>query len=231
MQNEASQVLGMEDINSPVIGGQSPVTSGPEKPKDEPKNKEDEKNLLEQMFYSPSAGDADTTVTLDSTSDETDAEKEARDKLKKKDSNDLLKILEKGEGKTSRKYQKQLLDKALKDPSSVEVETPNGWMTVRDAIDAGFNLATGKFDREPIPPVDWEGEISKLDPREQETIRRLTRPGTGQASPAPVSGEASLEEAGINPRPDVTTGEPPASDAGMAMGSVPQGGTEVPLGL
>jgi hypothetical protein len=221
----------MEDINSPVMGGQSPVMSGPEKPKDEPKNKEDEKNLLEQMFYSPSAGDADTTVTLDSTSDETDAEKEARDKLKKKDSNDLLKILEKGEGKTSRKYQKQLLDKALKDPSSVEVETPNGWMTVRDAIDAGFNLATGKFDREPIPPVDWESEISKLDPREQETIRRLTRPGTGQAGPAPVSGEASLEEAGINPRPDVATGEPPASDAGMAMGSVPQGGTEVPLGM
>lgn len=224
MQNEASQVLGMEDINSPVMGG-------PEKPKDEPKNKEEEKALLDRMFYSPSAGDADTTVTLDSTTDETDAEREAREDLKKKNSSDLLKILEKGEGKTSRKYQKQLLDKALKDPSSVEVETPNGWMTVRDAIDAGFNLATGKFDREPIPPVDWEGAISQLDPREQETIRRLTKPGTGQAGPAPVSGEASLEEAGINPRPDIATGEEPVSNAGMAMGSVPQGGTDIPLGL
>ena len=38
MQNEASQVLGMEDINSPVMGGQGPVMNGPEKPKDEPKN-------------------------------------------------------------------------------------------------------------------------------------------------------------------------------------------------
>lgn len=235
MQNEASEVLGMEDLNSPVMGGQnvenpaeSPATGGPEKPKDKPKNKEDENNLLEQMFYSPSATGADTTVTLDSTTDESEDEKEAREKIKNKDSKDLIKILEKGEGKTAEKYQKQLLDKALKDPSSVEVETPEGWMTVKDAIDQGFNLATGKFDQEPIPPVDWEGEISKLDPREQETIRRLTRPGTGQAGPMPVSsGEATLEEAGINPRPDVPSPEAPASDAGMAMGSAP----EIPLGM
>ena len=227
MQNEASQVLGMEDV--PVMGGQNPTP--PEKPKDEPKNKDAEKELFEQMMYSPSSSGADSTVTLDSTTDESEAEKEARDKMKKKSSKELLEILEKGDGKLSKKYQKQLLDKALKDPSSVEVNTPRGWMTVRDAIDAGFNLVTGQFDREPIPPVDWEGEISKLDPREQETIRRLTQPGTGQAGPRPVaqpqSGEASLEEAGINPRPDVASPEAPASDAGMAMGSAP----EIPLGM
>ena len=218
MQNEASQVLGLEDVPSTV-----------EKPKDEPKNKDAEKELFEQMMYSPSSSGADSTVTLDSTTDESEAEKEARDKMKKKSSKELLEILEKGDGKLSKKYQKQLLDKALKDPSSVEVNTPQGWMTVRDAIDAGFNLVTGQFDREPIPPVDWEGAISKLDPREQETIRRLTQPGTRQAGPRPqpTSGEASLEEAGINPRPDVASPEAPASDAGMAMGSAP----EIPLGM
>jgi hypothetical protein len=239
MQNEASEVLGMEDLNSPVIGGQnvenpagSPAMSGPEKPKDKPKSKEDENELYDQMFFSPSSSNADTTVTLTNTTDESEDEREARERMKNKDSKDLLKILEKGESKTSEKYQKQLLDKALKDPSSVQVKTEErGWMTVRDAIDQGFNMVTGKFDREPIPPVDWEGELSKLDPREQETIRRLTRPGTGQAGPRPVmqpqSGEASLEEAGVNPRPDVPPVEPPASDAGMAMGSAP----EIPLGM
>lgn len=236
MQNEASQVLGMEDLNSPVMGGQnainaaeSPAMSGPEKPKDKPKDKEAEEELFNTMFFSPSSGDADTTVTLDTTTDESEAEKEAREDMKKKGSNDLLKILEKGDSKLSKKYQKELLDKALKDPASVEVNTPNGWMTVRDAIDAGFDMVTGKFDKEPIPPVDWEGEISKLDPREQETIRRLTQRGTGQAGPRPqpMSGEASLEEAGVNPRPDVPVGEPPASDAGMTMGSAP----EIPLGM
>lgn len=236
MQNEASQVLGMEDLNSPAMGGlnvgnpaESPATTVPEKPKDKPKSKEDEQDLLNQMFFSPSSSDADTTVTLDSTTDESESEKKAREEFKKKNSNDLLKILEKGDTKTSEKYQKQLLQKALKDPSSVQVKTEErGWMSVRDAIDAGFNLVTGKFDKEPIPVPDWEAEISKLDPREQETIRRLTRPGTGQAGPSPMpSGEASLEEAGINPRPDVPAGEPPASDAGMAMGSAP----EIPLGM
>ena len=221
MQNEASQVLGMEDVTNQPI----------EKPKDKPKNKEDEKELLDQMFFSPSSTEADPTVTIDSTTDESEAEKAARDEMKKKSSGDLLKILEKGDTKTSEKYQKQLLDKALKDPSSVQVKTEErGWMSVRDAIDEGFNLVTGKFDKEPIEKPDWEGELSKLDPREQETIRRLTRPGTGQAGPRPMpatSGEATLEEAGINPRPDVPQGEPPASDAGMAMGSAP----EIPLGM
>jgi hypothetical protein len=166
MQNEASEVLGMEDLNEQKL---------PEVPKDKPKNPEAEKELLKKMMYSPSTGDADPTITIDST---TDVPEDKTEKGK-----ELLKMLEKG-GKKSEKYQKQLLDKALKDPSSVEVETPQGWMTVRDAIEAGFNMETGQFDRPVIAKPNWEDEISKLDPREQETIRRLTQPGTRQAGPA-----------------------------------------------
>ena len=77
MQNEASQVLGMEDLNSPVMGGQnvvnpaeSPAMGGPEKPKDKPKNKEDEKDLLERMLYSPSSTGADATLEISSTTDD-----------------------------------------------------------------------------------------------------------------------------------------------------------------
>ena len=223
MQNEASEVLGMED--SPVISGQnaeSPAISGPEKPKDKPKNKEDEKELLNRMMFSPSSSGADSTLEITSTSDEKDF------KPNKPSADELLKILEKdGDNTLSKKYQKQLLDKALKDPTSVEVETPKGWMTVRDAIDEGFNLATGKFDQEPIEKPDLESKLATLDPREAETIRRLTKRGTPQATMQPESGEASLEEAGINPRPDIQNPESPASDAGMAMGSAP----EIPLGM
>ena len=43
----------------------------------------------------------------------------------------------------------------------------------------------------------------------------------------PSSGEASLEEGGINPRPDVTNPEAPVSEAGMETGSAPQ----IPLGM
>lgn len=226
MQNEENQVLGMPDVGMPT---EQPV----EAPKDKPKDKEAEKDLLEQMMFSPSSTSADSTITLNKTSDESEAEAKERKEFENKSSKDILKILEeKGDGKLSQKYQKELLDKALKDPSSVEVNTPRGWMTVRDAIDQGFNLVTNDFTDEPIEKPNWDEEISKLDPREQETIRRLAQRNTPQAGPAPVeaqpmSGEASLEEGGINPRPDVTAPEEPVSEAGIEAGAAPQ----IPLGM
>ena len=219
MQNEASQVLGMPDAS---VMNEAPV----EKPKDKPKNKDDEKDLLERMMFSPSASNADSTLEITSTTDEKDF------KPNKPTSKELLKMLEKDDdNKISEKYKKQLLDKALKDPASVEVNTPQGWMTVRDAIDAGYNLATGEFDQEPIPKPDLESKLATLDPREAETIRRLTKRGTPQAGLAPQggapSGEMSLEEAGMEPRPDVAPMEGAATEAGMEQGAAPQ----IPLGM
>lgn len=231
MQNEENAVLGMPDMSQDMAIEGAPQV---EAPKDKPKDKKAEDKLFESMMFSPSSTNADSTISLDKTSDESEAEARERNDFKNKKPEDLLKILEeKGDGKISEKYQKELLNKALKDPSSVEVNTPRGWMTVRDAIGEGFDMVTGQFDRAPIPKPDWEGEISKLDPREQETIRRLTQRGTPQAGPAPqpgttpVSGEASLEEGGINPRPDVASPEAPASEVGMAAGAAP----EIPLGM
>lgn len=234
MQNEENQVLGMPDIG----GGAMPGMEQPEPPKDKKIDKEAKDDMMEQMMFSPSSTYADSTISLDRTSDESEYEAKERKEFKEKKSEDILKILEKGDDKKlSEKYQKELLDKAVKDPSSVEVKTPQGWMTVRDAIDKGFNLVTGEFDREPIEVPDWNAAISELSPRDQETIRRLAQRNTPQAGPAPEGmippegampqGEASLEEAGINPRPDVNAPEEPASDAGMAMGSAP----EIPLGM
>lgn len=232
MQNEENQVLGMPDIGMPVESEGTTV----EKPKDKPKDKEKEKDVIDQMLFSPSSTNADSTITLEKTSDESEAEERERKDFENKRSKDLLKILESDDdSELSEKYQKELLEKALKDPSSVEVNTPRGWMTVRDAIDQGFSLADNDFTREPIPPVDWEGEISKLDPREQETIRRLTQRGTPQVGPNPgneipaegYTGESSLEEAGINPRPDMMAPEEPVSEGGMSAGAAP----EIPLGV
>ena len=219
MPNEENQVLGMPDVPQQKV----------EKPKDKPKDKKAEADVFEQMMFSPSSTSADSTITLDKTSDESEAEAREREEFKNKKSQDILKILEeKSDSKLSEKYKKELLDKALKDPSSVEVNTPKGWMTVRDAIDQGFSLASGQFDQEPIEKPDWEGEISKLDPREQETIRRLAQRNTPQAGPRPMpSGESTLEEAGMNPRPDVANPEAPVSETGMEAGEAPQ----IPLGM
>jgi hypothetical protein len=192
------------------------------KPEDKPKDKKAENELLESMMFSPSSSDADPTVTIDKTTDE---DKETTD------ADNIIKVLESGDGQISEKYRKELLDKALKDPTSIEVETPKGWMTVKDAIGEGFDLSTGEFSNEPIPKVDWEGEISKLDPREQETIRNLTQPGRRQAGPS----KKGFPEEGGDVIPG-STGEPiPPTAGGVpvpegALGKTEVGGTELPLG-
>ena len=208
-----------------ISGGntpQEPLTPGgdatPTKPKDEPKDKEASNRLLEQMMYSPTTSDADPMIEIDKTTDD-----DVRDTKIKPEAKELLEILEKGEGAISEKYKKELLDKALKDPTSIEVKTPRGWMTVKDAIGEGFDLTTGDFTNEAIPKVDWEGEISKLDPREQETIRNLTRPGTRQAGP-------SIPEAGGDVIPGAT-GEPiPPQAQGAPIPEGAMGGTDLALG-
>lgn len=194
------------------------MTQAPAKPEDKPKDNEAANRLLEQMMYSPTSGDADPMIEIDKTTDD-----DIRDTKVKPEAKELLKILEKGEGEISDKYRKELLDKALKDPTSVEVETPRGWMTVKDAIGEGFDLTTGDFTNEAIPKVDWEGEISKLDPREQETIRKLTKPGTRQAGP-------SKPEAGGDVIPGAT-GEPiPPQAQGAPIPKGAMGGTDLALG-
>ena len=194
-------------------------TQAPTKPEDKPKDNEAANRLLEQMMYSPTSGDADPMIEIDKTTDD-----DIRDTKVKPEAEELLKILEKGEGEISDKYRKELLDKALKDPTSVEVETPRGWMTVKDAIGEGFDLTTGDFTNEAIPKVDWEGEISKLDPREQETIRKLTKPGTRQAGPSKPA------EAGGDVIPGAT-GEPiPPQAQGAPIPEGAMGGTDLALG-
>ena len=214
MQNEEELMKGAP---------QEPLTPGgeatPTKPADKPQDKDAANKLLESMLFSPTSGDADPMIEIDKTTDE-----DIRDTKNKPEAEELLKILEKGKGEISEKYKKELLDKALKDPTSVEVNTPRGWMTVRDAIAEGFDLTTNDFTNEAMPKVDWEGEIAKLDPREQETIRKLTKPGTRQAGPSVPA------EAGGDVIPGAT-GEPiPPVAQGAPIPEGAMGGTELPLG-
>lgn len=232
MPNEEEMNLPAEGMPAetpePTAENTGPLTPGgedtPKKPKDKPKNKEDEEELLNAMMFSPSSSDADATLSIDKTSDN-----DIRDVKEKPEAKELLEILEKGEGAISEKYKKELLDMAMKDPTAIQVETPRGWMTVKDAIGDGFDLTTGEFSNKPIPKVDWDGEIAKLDPREQQAIRNLTRPGTRQAGPSQQapSGDVIPNETG-EPIPEAAQGAPANNLGGMDEAAM--GGTEIPLG-
>ena len=196
MQNEENKVLGLPDVGAEMEGAPAeglPMQEGSpiEPPKDKPKDTEAENEALKKMMFSPSASDADPTLEL-------------KEDKKKEDvkARELLKMLERNP-KKSEKYRKELMDRALKDPRSVQIETSQGWMSVAEAIDLGFNFKTGKFDQEALKRPDWDKAISALSPREQENIRRLTKPGTGQARPRPLEG-AAMEQ----PNPMLPQDEP-----------------------
>lgn len=193
MQNEENKVLGMPDVGEAMPAEQAA-------PEDEKVSEEEKNEALKKMMYSPSASDADPTLEIDKSS-------EVKEEKKKKTGQELLKMLEKN-GKESDKYRKELMEKALKDPDSVQVETPNGWMSVRQAITAGFNFGSGQFDREPIPVPDLESKLAQLSPREQETIRRLTKKGTGQATHRPTDPMAMMPQGEEQPNPMLPQDQP-----------------------
>ena len=211
MQNEENKVLGLPDVGELSTEQGAPV----EPPKDEKVSEEEKEEALRQMMYSPSASDADPTLEINKSSEV---------KEEKKTGKDLLKMLEKN-GKESDKYRKELMEKALKDPDSVQVETPNGWMSVRQAITAGFNFGSGKFDREPIPVPDLESKLAGLSPREQETIRRLTKKGTGQATHRPTDPMTMMPQEQANPMLPQDQPIPETQVPGAEQGSPLQLGT------
>ena len=103
--------------------------------------------------------------------------------------------------------------------------TPRGWMTVREAIQEGFNLATGEFDQEPIPGPDWDAELSKLSPREQQTIRNLTRRDARQANPAPQN------SAVVGEQPTPLEGEAAEMEAPIQETQIPGAEEGTPIAL
>lgn len=67
-------------------------------------------------------------------------------KDKKNDDEEKVIAITVGKNKTmGDKYKQKLAKQAAKNPNSVKVKTPEGWMTVKEAIEAGFDPKTGEF--------------------------------------------------------------------------------------
>ena len=105
MPNEENKTMMPPEQGAPLTPGGEAT---PTKPKDKPRDEEAANKLLESMMYSPTASDADPMINIDKTTDN-----DIRDIKEKPEAEELLKLLEKGEGEISEKYKKELLDKAL----------------------------------------------------------------------------------------------------------------------
>ena len=95
----------------------------------------------------------------------------------------------------SPKYQKELANLAKEDPTAVMIETPEGWMTVAEALKKGFNPVSGQFDRETIEErIDKIIAEQGLHPDEAARIKEMVLRKEGVVPKEEVIEETSQEE-------------------------------------
>jgi len=128
----------------------------------------------------------------------------------------------------SPKYQEELANMAKEDPTSVMIETPEGWMTIAEAMKEGFNPETGQFDGETLEErIDKIIAEEGLDPDEAARIKQMVlQQEGGSEEEMPEEGmipEGEMpEEVPIGEEGMVPEGEVPMEEKGMPMGGGPE---------
>lgn len=73
------------------------------------------------------------------------------------------------------KYKKSLQEQVQANPGMYSMMTPQGRMTVKEAIRKGFNFQTGEFDK---PDIEKEKEriLNGVPEEQRRNVKRLTKP-------------------------------------------------------
>ena len=162
--------------------------------------------VFEDILTSPDSADSAPMMEMELE----DGEKDAQEELTK---SDILSMVFNNE-KKSTKYKKDLIEKASKEPKSVQVETPAGWMTVDQAAKMGFNPETGEFEEgyglEGAPK--HADEMANLSPEQQAELERMMQQGGNMHQGAPPGMEGMMPSEGMPQEPGM---EDPLMDDDM----------------
>lgn len=129
----------------------------------------DEREMIEAMIMSPSSKDQFNT-----TFEEDLEEAEEKEELFKID----------GDREMSDKYKEKLVDYALKHPDDVLIETPDGEMTMKEAIERGYDPATGQFMQEMADGrPKMEDHFGQLGPEDMAKMKQHFDPRNTDITP------------------------------------------------
>lgn len=91
----------------------------------------------------------------------------------------------------SPKYQEELANMAKEDPTSVMIETPEGWMTIAESMKKGFNPESGEFDGETLEQrIDRIIKEEGLSPEEGARVKDMVMMKEEQPAEVPMGEEA-----------------------------------------
>lgn len=152
---------------------------------------DDEESMLKQQLFAPTSDEEEGIVTTDIDEDTT--------------VNEIMELFDEDINEEySDKYQKELSAMAEEDPTSVMIETPEGWMTLASAMKEGFNPESGQFDGESIEErIDKIIQEQGLEGEEAARIKEMVLRGQApmpeqEAMPMegeemPVEGEEEID--------------------------------------
>lgn len=121
-------------------------------------------------------------------------------------------------GKVTNKYGdyiKAFQDDMVNNPGRYTIQTPEGEMSIKDALAQGYDPATQSFGK-PEVEANMEEELAGLPPEEAEAIKAMTNPARGEE--APPTAEQMLPPGAGGPQAQPQPGQPqpgPEAEAGI----------------
>lgn len=134
-------------------------------------------------------------------------------------------------GKTtniSKKYQAAILEDMKKNPDKFKIQTPEGEMTVHEALTKGYNPVTKKFEKSKHKE-NIDLAMSRLNEKDRQRIDELTNPANVGLAPADAeqfnlsANNPMIKQPGAAPSPNaaIPGGQPDKSQAaGMDIASL-----------
>lgn len=139
-----------------------------------------------------------------------------------KDEDAKLKI-KANESKPSKKYEKDFKNDMLKHPDDYKLNTPRGEMTVAEAIKAGYNPITKRFEKDKTPDSIKKKHLDRLNDEDRTAIERITSPSSAGVAPADAGMYGLAENSPMVQQP-MSGMMPPASKNQMAQAPIPEQG-------
>jgi hypothetical protein len=96
------------------------------------------------------------------------------------------KLKTKGEAKPSEKYATEFQKDLIKNPENYMINTPKGEMTVKEAIQAGYDPITKRFNNEALKKK--EDTLNQLNDKDRAAVEKLFDPSQLGLAPADAEG-------------------------------------------
>ncbi len=139
-------------------------------------------------------------------------------KLHEDEDESMKKDLDK-EAKPSQKYAASFQSDMMKHPDKYKIDTPQGEMTIAEALRKGYNPLTKQFEKDYDQDDIKEKYLSQLNDEDRSNLERITNPSAAQIAPADAS------KFGLQPDSPFVR-QQPAQQMAPAQAMVPQGAPE-----